>query len=617
MKKRILNCIVPAVSAVVSVLVTLSLFFGVKEIPLPQKSAITDGSGNEIYGVCIADLAEKNRLPYAYYTPNEFVVPAQSSVTGEYVDLTKQKKIAKRGTYQFIVYNIDPEDENFTKKRNRLSPYLQSDNLWHFALSLPPCFSACHVYVNSVLTASAGEIADYDYIAYSEKQGYNEKHSDGTQPIVLDLTFYTRRQAIGTIFLQRAKIITVHYESEGGKVGFDGVPVIGETRKVNRILSADKTFLTIAALAAAFVFAILAFACILKKSLFALPQALLVLGVAGFMFFKLLLYSLAKTPHFISACIPICVVLILIAATLSLVYAIKMRKTDFLIAPPIAVTFAITYFCIPFSAPVLPNPLMWLAVVMWGLTTVSAFGFFAEVERRNVYLTNNLKSEVTRQTEDLKTIVNERDKLLRYLSHDMKKPLSSIKNFTAEIRKNETNAENVKALDIIDGKIDGLQTDFAELQRFAKLHFAAEEGGLVYADEIVQDLCTRLSPDCEANGITLKSATPHIAVFAKRRILQSVLDNLVLNAVEHASCKTIDVAATKSAGVCRMTVSDDGAGIEDAHNIFMPYSTETPDSDNLGLGLYICRQHLLSMGGDLSYARENDKTVFTILLPLA
>lgn len=130
---------------------------------------------------------------------------------------------------------------------------------------------------------------------------------------------------------------------------------------------------------------------------------------------------------------------------------------------PIAIAFGVAYLTLPFCAPVLPSPITWLAVIILCITTFSAFEFFAELERHNTYLTNNLRSEVTRQTDELNTIIKERDKLLRYLSHDMKKPVTSIKHFVAEIRKNEKDGENVKALDIIDGKLDGLQNDLAEL----------------------------------------------------------------------------------------------------------------------------------------------------------
>ncbi len=615
--KRIFEIAVPVGALLFSIILTLVLVFGAKNPPVPDKITMTDGDGNEVYGVCISDLQQKNTLKYAYYSPDEFVIPDREKISGTETDITIQKNIAKRGSYQFVFYNLNPEDDNFVKNKVPLTPYLGDDKNWHFTLYLPPCFSACTVYVNTKLVATVGAIEDYNFIDYCEKVDYNQFHQDGAEPLLVDITFYSRREALVNSFNKRASVVTVHYESSGERAGFDGVPMIGSENAINEILSLDRALLMAISLAAALVFAVLAFACCLKKSLFAIPQAALALGVAGFGLFKLLTYYETAAPLAITACVPVFVGIIVAAATLSLLYALSKRKIEFLVAPPIVIVLGIDYLVLPFETPVFHSPVIWLAVLILCFTAFSAFGFFASLERRNVYLTNNLKSEVARQTVELQSIISERDKLLRYLSHDMKKPLSGIKHFVAEIRKNEENLENVKALDIIDGKLNALQSDFSELQKFAKMNFAAESSETVYTDEIAEDIFSRLAPDCEANGITLKCFAPKIAVYAKKSILCSVLDNLVFNAVEHSKCKNITVSAAKSNGGCKITVTDDGIGVQGEREIFLPYYSVSSDGDNLGLGLYICRQHMLSMGGDLVYSRENGKTVFTVTLNLA
>ena len=49
--------------------------------------------------------------------------------------------------------------------------------------------------------------------------------------------------------------------------------------------------------------------------------------------------------------------------------------------------------------------------------------------------------------------------------------------------------------------------------------------------------------------------------------------------------------------------------------MFRPYYSEHPARENMGLGLYLCRQFLRSMGGDLTYERASKRTVFTATLP--
>ncbi len=619
MKGRLLNLIIPIISSVITVVVVLSLFFGVKPLRAPNKTSLTDEAGREVNGYCISDLNESNYIKYAYYTPGEFGSPlgAYMKMEGELVDISSQKNIAKRGTYHFVFYGLNPWDKNFDEKKDALKPYLKDDNLWHFSLLLPPCFSACCVYVGSVLMDSKGSINDYNYIDFSDKQGYSETHTDGTEPIVIDLSFYTRREAMAEGFSRRAKIVTVHYESENVVAGFNGVPIVGSADKVSRIISNDKGVLTVITLASTFVLAILVFTCVLKRSSFAVPQVVLAFGVAGFTFFKLLSFSATGVPILLAACIPITVAVTVVGAVLSLIYAIHRKRVGFLIAPPIAFAFGITYICMPFCMPILPNPIIWLAVLIITITALSAFSFFVGLEKTNVYLTNNLQSEVSRQTKSLQTVIDERDKLLRYLSHDMKKPVISIQNFLEEIRKNESNEENLKALSIIDGKLNGLQNDFVQLQKFARLNYSAETSENFSIKELIEDVYNRLSPDCVANGITFKYTSPAIKVYAKRGLLKSVLDNLVFNAIEHSRCKNIAITATRSSGLCKIRVADDGVGVKNKRDIFLPYVSENGEEDNLGLGLYICRQHVLSMGGELEYGCKDGKTVFSISLPLA
>ncbi len=102
-------------------------------------------------------------------------------------------------------------------------------------------------------------------------------------------------------------------------------------------------------------------------------------------------------------------------------------------------------------------------------------------------------------------------------------------------------------------------------------------------------------------------------IFAKRQGLENALTNILLNAVEHAECSTIELNATHERGHVLITVTDDGKGVDPAIDAFRPYVSENkPDTG--GLGLYLCKQIVESMNGTLSYESCAGKTVFTIKL---
>ena len=105
---KLLYILVPVLSAIASVILVVALFFGVKGPADPVYQTLTDLQGKEVYGISVEQLIQSNYLRYAYYTPDEFVRPERGVVAGTRVDLTTQKNIAKRGTYQFVQYNLNP-----------------------------------------------------------------------------------------------------------------------------------------------------------------------------------------------------------------------------------------------------------------------------------------------------------------------------------------------------------------------------------------------------------------------------------------------------------------------------------------------------------------------------
>ena len=127
-----------------------------------------------------------------------------------------------------------------------------------------------------------------------------------------------------------------------------------------------------------------------------------------------------------------------------------------------------------------------------------------------------------------------------------------------------------------------------------------------------------LRPDCEANGIILNVTLPDkLYVYAKEKALESVIINLILNAIEHSYCSNLDVIVSKKKGICKIEIIDDGKGITIEKNIFEPFVSENTTENNTGLGLFLAKTAIESMHGTLTYERKNNLTIFLATLPLA
>lgn len=677
-KSRIFNFAAIFFTALFSFIVTLLLALCVKEPAAAiETEGVTGTDGAPISAFCISDLGRLNVIKRVNHTPGEYLIP-QSDISGRITETDGQSESSK-GTYVFVIANLDPWDENFSEKAEALDPYLQGDNYWHFTLYLPACFSACNVYVRSTLYQTAGELSDYDYIKYSASNYQKETlyHKSTTEPMFIDLGFYTRRQAIAGDFLERSIVVTIHYEAEDGRsAGFASHPLIGLDSVVRSNVGRDKNLLGPLSLISALVLAVFLFVCFLKRTVAFIPQVSIIAGTLLFFLSRSFLLGSTALPFFwlsmsafsaqfvaLSAICALrlkiknfplwhpfavfaginCILVFippyvsaaavgvgiylkaanLLLAAVICVFALLRAGTEsgespfVFVSPVLTAALLIVSVCLQPTVLFIAAPAVWLHTAILTFTVFLGLGYFIRMEKRNVFLTDNLQSEVERQTNGLKSVIDERDKLLRYLSHDLKKPVRSMERFLDTLRAREENPEQVKTIDIIKQKASEIDESLTELQKYERFNYAVERSESFDAGDAIQEIYERLAPDCEANDVKLTCIPAHVSVFAKRNTLLSIVGNLVFNALEHSECGEIRLTIGKRKRSCLVVVADDGKGISSDADIFRPYYSGVETEENLGLGLYICKQSALSMGGDLTLDQSAGKTAFILTLPLS
>lgn len=659
------------------VALTLILLFNSAAVPVsPCDQNLRGSDGKEIASVSIADLHKLGTFTMVNYTPDEFLLPV-SDIRGTPVDLTKENSFAQRGTFIFVVRNIDPTSDEFLQQSEALAPYLQGDGYWHFTLYLPQIWSACNIYVKSVLTHRVGEIENYDFIKYSEYSHTSVEHVDETEPLFIDLSFYPRQQAISPDPLQASTVITIHYESKSVKAaGIEDLPLIGENAAVRTAKANDQNLSTALYVLGILICALYIFVCLLKKTSSFLPHLFIDFGIFGILFSSFILTTACSFPFFwenlrlfmffftlFSAFCALrnknflfrpwhCILLLMTICTISfpvlqiipydfsawdhwyhiactvffsvttLIFAFlsagqKECDIAFLVTPVLVACMGIAA-CLPnISLFAYANPMFWLSAVILLYTAGLGARIFISQEQKLRYLTKNLQSDVHTKTREMKTMLEERDQLLRYVSHDMKKPVQSMQHFLEILRERETDNEQKKTIDIITRKTNELSKNLSDIASYSRNNFAAEESKSFDLNELIELARQNFEPDCTANGIYLKTFPCHIYVYAKYKNLYSVISNIILNSIEHADCRHIWISAQRKRDRCILAITDDGKGIDEGKNVFYPYYSESFSRNNTGLGLYLAKNFMQSMNGDLTYTQEDKKLTFFIDLPLA
>ena len=115
-----------------------------------------------------------------------------------------------------------------------------------------------------------------------------------------------------------------------------------------------------------------------------------------------------------------------------------------------------------------------------------------------------------------------------------------------------------------------------------------------------------------------RCATGEHGIQADAEQLRHALLNLLLNAIEAAGPGgrvTVELSAADDRYLIRVRDSGKGVPPELLDKLFEAFTTSKPEG--VGLGLTVGRQIAVAHGGDLSYARVDGETCFTLELPVA
>lgn len=102
--------------------------------------------------------------------------------------------------------------------------------------------------------------------------------------------------------------------------------------------------------------------------------------------------------------------------------------------------------------------------------------------------------------------------------------------------------------------------------------------------------------------------------------LQQILGHLLENAVKYSPRgSSVTVAARRDDDGVAIEIVDEGIGVPDGIDVFAPFQRGDTTTEGAGLGLYIVRNLVRAMGGEITVARNPSSrgagTTFTVRLP--
>jgi two-component system, NtrC family, nitrogen regulation sensor histidine kinase NtrY len=216
-------------------------------------------------------------------------------------------------------------------------------------------------------------------------------------------------------------------------------------------------------------------------------------------------------------------------------------------------------------------------------------------------------------------------RLVRVIGHELNNSLAPIKSIAgslnAILRRPQRAAdweEDMRGgLEIIETRAEGLNQFMQSYARLAKLPAPSKQ-----PCEIGPLL--RRVVALETRGEVRLNEGPALTVSLDAAQLEQVIINLVKNAVEalpepgHSAPPTCCVHVTwqKTSGALEIMVTDDGPGLANAQNLFVPFFTTKPSGS--GIGLVLCRQIAENHHGSLTLENRIDRSgcIARLRLPL-
>jgi PAS domain S-box-containing protein len=257
-----------------------------------------------------------------------------------------------------------------------------------------------------------------------------------------------------------------------------------------------------------------------------------------------------------------------------------------------------------------------LSVILYGMPvvlgkqTIGIYGVYVDItERKKV-------------EEELKVRNTELDNFVYKVSHDLRAPLSSILGLV-NLAKLPGNTDNpMDYIDIIGDKVEHLDHFIGDVLSHSKNLKMEVSINQVNFAQIIDRTFSELSYLEGAKEITRNIKIEGTEFYNDPWRISEILRNLISNSIKYRRFdnKTSEISIKILTDNLRTEIgfADNGIGIDEIslNKIFEMFYRATEQSDGSGIGLYIVKNAVDKLGGQISvFSKLGEGTRFTIILP--
>jgi signal transduction histidine kinase len=258
--------------------------------------------------------------------------------------------------------------------------------------------------------------------------------------------------------------------------------------------------------------------------------------------------------------------------------------------------------------------------------------FTWQKSRKNIKTLGSLNDQINRQNYDLehalqelKLSIQEKDRILRTVAHDLRNPIGGIASLTEAMAHDEYTTEQREMIGLIKETSHNSLELINEILEITNNETASQNRELVDINSLLNHSAEllRFRAAEKKQEIKLELLQTPQELFISREKIWRVMSNLIVNAIKFSpEGSVIYVKITDNAKDVSIAVKDSGIGIPDdikdkVFNIFTEAKRPgTSGEKSFGLGLSICKQIIENHHGKIWFDSDvNNGTTFYVSLP--
>jgi two-component system sensor histidine kinase/response regulator len=240
---------------------------------------------------------------------------------------------------------------------------------------------------------------------------------------------------------------------------------------------------------------------------------------------------------------------------------------------------------------------------------------------QNAYELYATRLQLKKKIGELERTNDELNRFVYSTSHDLRSPMASVMGIINLARMENSVVDPNNYLGMIETCMNKMDVFIQKIIEYYKSIRVDEEITEINFKEVLQesiDICKMQKPEI---AFTLNVDQPVKFCNDSFRIT-IIVDNLISNAVKYqkqaVSDPKVNISVKVDAYKVHIEIEDNGIGIVEEHlnNIFKMFFRSSSHVNGLGIGLYIVKEALSRIGGDISVASNyGSGTIFRIMVP--